>query len=56
MMSRPRRRDRRARSLRFESLEDRRVLSTVTVSTTSDVVDGNTARGKQRGQNYLLVI
>lgn len=38
-MSRPHRRDHRARRLGIETLEDRRVLATVTVSTASDVVD-----------------
>src|SRR3954447_8074511 len=43
-MSQPNRTDRRARRLRFENLEVRRVLSqTVIVSTTSDVTDGDTS-------------
>ena len=39
------RRDRMDRRLRVECLEERRVLSTVTVSTTSDVVDGDAIHG-----------
>jgi predicted outer membrane repeat protein len=41
MFHRRRRMERRDRKLRIESLEDRRVLSAVTVSTVADVIDGN---------------